>query len=117
MSTWYARPVLYVRDAQRSLDFYSAKLGFTEAWRHEHEGQLLIVQMDRAGCELILTQQWPDKAGGGLTFVSVDKEHQTALRAELADRGAPVEPGWWGYDLMVITDPDGNLIYIPTSEA
>jgi hypothetical protein len=30
---WFARPVLFVADIQRSVDFYVKQLGFTQAWR------------------------------------------------------------------------------------
>src|SRR5580700_4565817 len=48
MANWYARPVLAVRDAPASLDFYSTKLGFSEEWRYEDAGRLRIAQVSRA---------------------------------------------------------------------
>ena len=114
MSTdWYARPVLFVRDASRSRDFYLEELGFTESWRHEQEGELLIVQVARARCELILTQQWPDKAGGGLLFISLDAGEFEIAIAQFTAAGVEVRDGWWGYDLKVVADPDGNELYFP----
>jgi len=67
----------------------------------------------RPGCELILTAQWPDKAGKGLMFISLDAEVLDALRSELEGRGVDVKDGHWGYRLMVIADPDGNEFYFP----
>ena len=64
MASWYARPVFAVRDAAAALDFYSSKIGFSEDWRHEELGRLHIVQVSRAGCEIILSGQWPDDACG-----------------------------------------------------
>lgn len=91
---WFARPVLFVADIDRSVDFYVKQLGFTQAWRYEEEGKAWVAQVDRQGCELILSSQWPDKVGKGLMFISLDVGVLDALRA-------------------VIADPDGNELYFP----
>lgn len=59
VTSWYARPVLHVADVQASVDFYRDKLGFTETWRHAEDNELLIAQVDRDGCAIILSCQWP----------------------------------------------------------
>src|SRR5262245_36054277 len=59
---WYARPVLFVTDIDRSVDFYVKQLGFNQQWRYEEEGKAFVAQVGRRGCELILSSQWPDKA-------------------------------------------------------
>jgi len=110
---WFARPVLFVTEIERSVDFYVKQLGFTPAWRYEDEGQAWVVQVDRQGCELILSSQWPDKVGKGLMFISLDGGVLDELRAELEGRGVDVKDGHWGYRLMVIADPDGNEFYFP----
>lgn len=69
--------------------------------------------VDRQGCELILSSQWPDKVGTGLIFISLDVSVLDALRAELEGRGVNVKDGYWGYPLMVVHDPDGNELYFP----
>ena len=46
---WYARPVLFVADIDRSVDFYVKQLGFTQAWRYEEEGKAFVAQVDRRG--------------------------------------------------------------------
>ena len=91
---WFARPVLFVADIDRSVDFYVKQLGFMQPWRYEEEGKAWIAQVDRQGCELILSSQWPDKVGKGLMFISLDVGVLDALRA-------------------VIADPDGNELYFP----
>jgi catechol 2,3-dioxygenase-like lactoylglutathione lyase family enzyme len=108
---WYARPVLFVTDIDASVDFYVKQFGFTQNWRYEEEGRAWVAQVARPGCELILTAQWPDKAGNGLMFISLETEVLNALRAELEGRGVDVKEGHWGYRLMVIVDPDGNQFY------
>ncbi|SRR6266568_174845 len=110
---WFARPVLFVADIDRSVDFYVKQLGFTQPWRYEEEGKTWVAQVDRQGCELILSSQWPGKVGKGLMFISLDVGVLDALRAELEGRGVDVKDGQWGYRLMVIADPDGNELYFP----
>jgi hypothetical protein len=89
------------------------QLGFTQPWRYEEEGKAWVAQVDRQGCELILSSQWPDKVGKGLMFISLVVGVLDALRAELEGRGVDVKDGQWGYRLMVIADPDGNELYFP----
>lgn len=110
---WYSRPVLFVADIDTSVDFYVKQLRFTQAWRYEEEGKAWVAQVDRQGCELILSSQWPDKVGKGLMFISLDVDVLDALRAELEGRGVEVKDGQWGYRLMVVADPDGNQLYFP----
>lgn len=120
MTDWFARPVLHVTDVAASLRFYVDQLGFTNPWHHAEDGTPVVAQVDRQGCALILSSQWPDKVGKGLVFVSLDVDPDTraaqvaaldALRAELAARGVAVHDGSWGYRLLVVDDPDGNQLY------
>jgi uncharacterized glyoxalase superfamily protein PhnB len=113
MGDWYARPVLAVRDAPAALGFYSTKLGFGEDWRYEEDGRLRIVQVSRDGCELILSDQWPGEAGQARTFVSLDRSDFEHLAADAAERGFDLKSGFWGYDLAVVEDPDGNRLWFP----
>lgn len=110
---WYTRPVLFVADIDRSVVFYVRQLGFKQAWRYEDAGKTWVAQVERRGCELILSSQWPDKVGKGLIFISLNVAVLDALRAELEGRGVDVKDGNWGYRLMVVTDPDGNELYFP----
>ena len=113
MGDWYTRPVLAVRDAPAALGFYSTRLGFAEDWRYEEEGRLRIVQVSRAGCELILSDQWPDEAGRGLLFIELAPADFERLPSEAAERGLELKSGWWGYDLAIVEDPDGNRLWFP----
>jgi uncharacterized glyoxalase superfamily protein PhnB len=126
---WYARPVLFVADIDRALDFYVKRLGFTKNWRFEDGGKPLVAQAERQGCALIFSSQWPDKVGKGLIFVSLDidaapdklrSEVETALnklRAELEAKGVNVEEGLWGYRVLVVRDLDGNELYFNYPDA
>jgi catechol 2,3-dioxygenase-like lactoylglutathione lyase family enzyme len=113
VSRWYSRPVLFVSDLDRASRFYVEQLGFTESWRHVDDGRAEVAQVDRSGTELILTSQWPDKAGSALIFISLDPDLLDAARAEFEGRGVPVKDGWWGYKVAIVEDPDGNQLYFP----
>ena len=124
MTDWFARPVLHVSDVEASLRFYIERLGFTSPWHFDEDGKVFVAQVDRQGCALILSCQWPEKVGKGLMFISLNvspndepdtREAATAaldaLRAELEAKGAPVKDGSWGYRLLVVEDPDGNQLF------
>ena len=120
MTEWFARPVLHVADVDTSLRFYIDQLGFTSPWRYGEGDRTFVAQVDRQGCALILSGQWPEKIGKGLMFISLNTEQQTpeaataaldALRAEFEAKGVPVKDGSWGYRLLVVDDPDGNQLF------
>ncbi len=117
MADWFARPVLHVTDLEASLRFYVNALGFTSPWRYEEEGRARVAQAERQGCVLILSDQWPEKVGNGLMFISLNVGPETqiaaldALRAEFEVKGVSVKDGWWGYRLLVVDDPDGNQLF------
>ena len=117
MTDWFARPVLHVTDVEASIRFFADRVGFAVPWRFAEDGATVVAQVERDGCALILSSQWPEKVGKGLVFVSLNVEPATqaaaldALRAELEGRGAPVKEGTWGYRLLVVEDPDGNQLY------
>jgi catechol 2,3-dioxygenase-like lactoylglutathione lyase family enzyme len=125
MSDWFAHPVLFVADVDRSVDFYVNQLGFSQIWRYEENGAARVAQIDRQGCALILSSQWPDKVGNGLMFISLNvdatpnklrAEAEAALdklRAEFESRGVNVKDGYWGYPLAIVHDLDGNELYFP----
>ena len=120
MTEWFARAVLHVSNVEASLRFYVDRLGFTVPWRFEDDGRVFVAQVDRQGCALILSDQWPEKVGKGLMFISLNVEPETreaavaaldALRAELEARGVLVKDGNWGYRLLVVEDLDGNQLF------
>jgi catechol 2,3-dioxygenase-like lactoylglutathione lyase family enzyme len=120
VADWFARPVLHVSSVDASVRFYEDQLGFTTAWRYNESGTTRVAQVDRGACALILSDQWPEKVGKGLTFISLNVELASreaevaaldALRAELEGRGVSVKDGAWGYRLLVVDDPDGNQLF------
>jgi catechol 2,3-dioxygenase-like lactoylglutathione lyase family enzyme len=125
LTDWFARPVLHVTDVETSVHFYVDCLGFTTAWRHEEEGKLIVAQVDRNGCALILASNLSEKAGNGTMFSSLSpqpwsKEAQAsaldALRAEFTGKGAEVKDGEWGYRVVMVADPDGNALMFNYSD-
>ena len=113
MSVWYSRPVLFVESVERSIAFYTEKLEFAAASRYEEGGKILVGQVNREDCEILLNCQQPEKTGRSRIFISIDIGQLQALRAEFENRGAPIKDGWWGYDTMIIEDPDGNQLFFP----
>ena len=117
MTDWFARPVLHVADVEASLRFYVDRLGFTSPWRFADDGKVYVAQVDRQGCALILADNWPEKIGKGLMFISLNVEPvmQAAaldgLRAEFEAKGVSVKEGSWGYRVLVVGDPDGNQLF------
>jgi len=117
MTDWFARPVLHVMDVEASLRFYVDRLGFTSPWRYEEDGRACVAQAERQGCALILSNHWPEKAGKGLMFISVNETREApvtaldALRTEFEAKGVSVREGSWGYRLLVVDDPDGNQLF------
>jgi catechol 2,3-dioxygenase-like lactoylglutathione lyase family enzyme len=117
VADWYTRPVVAVSDVATALGFYIGQLGFTCDWSFDEAGTTFVAQVSRDGSELILGSQWPARNGKSLLFVSLDLPVLEALRAELEGRGVALEEGWWGYDLMIVTDPDGNRLFFPYPNA
>ena len=74
---------------------------------------VLVGEVTREDCILLLNCQQPDKTGKGRMFVSLDPDDLARLRDEFEGRGAPVEEGHWGYRTMIVRDPDGNELFFP----
>jgi catechol 2,3-dioxygenase-like lactoylglutathione lyase family enzyme len=110
---WFSRPVLFVADVAKAIEFYTRLLGFEPGNSYEENGVVLVGEVSREDCHLLLNSQQPDKIGHGRMFISLDPEPFKRLREEFEQRGAPVKDGWWGYDLMVVEDPDGNELFFP----
>lgn len=117
MTDWFARAVLHVKDVEASLSFYVDRLGFTSPWCYREDGKAHVAQVERKGCAFILADTWPEKIGKGLMFISLNFEREAqiaaldALRVELEANGISVKDGSWGYQLLVVDDPDGNQLF------
>lgn len=106
---WYMRPVFFVSDVRRAIDFYVGGLGFEKRW-HEADGQGTVCQVDRGGCEIILCEDG-NRDDRGRLFLELSQEAVGQVLEEVEGR-IPTERTWWGYDVLQITDPDGNQLLI-----
>jgi catechol 2,3-dioxygenase-like lactoylglutathione lyase family enzyme len=111
MHSWYTRPVLFVSEVGRALQFYVDMLGFRKDW-HEADGKGKVCQVSRPGCEIILCED-SGRHGKSRLFVSLDGEQLAELREQIARRSIPSRLSWWGYDVIQIHDPDGNEWLFP----
>ena len=108
---WYARPVFFVADVDRSLRFYVDQLGFEKHW-HSGEGAGSVCQVNRGDCEIILCGH-PTRRDKGRLFIELNVDGLAELRREIAERSVPTRETWWGYDSIQIDDPDGNELLFP----
>ena len=113
MSNWDVRPVFFVSDVERALDFYVSQLGFAETNRYAEDGVVLVGGIARDGCALLLSCQWPQKNGHGRYWIMLDVPTYNEFRADLETRGVALQDGFWGFDTMIVEDPDGNELFFP----
>ena len=111
---WYARPVLFVSDLEAALRFYIEKLGFRKKW-HTDDGKGTVCQVDRGECEIILCED-SERQDKSRLFVELTRDGIDELRREILERSVPTEKARWGYDVIRITDPDGNELLFPLDE-
>lgn len=108
---WYARPVLFVSDLNRALEFYIDRLGFEKRW-HEGDRTGGVCQVNRGECEIILCKDAARRDKARL-FIELTVDGLAELRRELVERSVPTNNVWWGYDVIQIHDPDGNELLFP----
>ena len=112
MSSWITSTLVFVRDVDASIRFYVDKLGFTLNMRYEKEGRALVAGVSHGdGCALLLTSQWSDRVGLGIIYAAFDRDEFDALRADLEARHVAIKDGWWGKQMLIVEDGDGNQIY------
>jgi catechol 2,3-dioxygenase-like lactoylglutathione lyase family enzyme len=107
---WYIRPVFFVSDLQRAIEFYVGKLGFEKKW-HEADGKGTVCQVDRGGCEIILCED-ADRNDRSRLFLELSREAVDQLLKEVDERHVPTQKAWWGYDVLQIEDQDGNDLLV-----
>ena len=104
---WYTRPVFFVSDVEAALRFYLGQLGFEKAWHKD-----TVCQVNRGDCEIILCQDAARRDRSRL-FIELNRDGFDQLRREISERSVPSTKSWWGYDVILITDPDGNELLFP----
>jgi catechol 2,3-dioxygenase-like lactoylglutathione lyase family enzyme len=116
-----SRSVFFVKDAERSLRFYTDKLGFTLDWNHQEDARAFVFQVSLFGFQLILNQEedWTvGRAGHGRVFIGLDQDQVEPFRRHLRDKGIETTVLHWGAPTLAIRDMDGNelFIWLPESE-
>lgn len=109
-----ARPVFFVQDTPRAMDFYTSALGFNLDWKHEENGRPYVVQVSLFGLQIILNQKespTDERAGHGRIFVGLDDDQSTFLLQHVQDKGISAEYTRWGTPTLAIYDLDRNEIY------
>jgi catechol 2,3-dioxygenase-like lactoylglutathione lyase family enzyme len=118
--TFYARSVFFVRDAARSLAFYTETLGFTLDWTYQQDGRPHVFQVSLLGFELILNQTEPDtgdRPGHGRVFIGLEGDQAVAFRRHVESRQIQTTDVYWGAPTLAIHDLDQNEIFFWLPEA
>ena len=121
MDNFYARSVFFVKDAERSLRYYTETLGFSLEWNHQEQGRAWVFEVSLLGFQLILNQTEPgteDRAGHGRLFIGLDDDQVNAFRKHIEEKGVKTTVIQWGAPTLVIRDLDENelLFGLPESE-
>lgn len=106
----YARSVFFVADAERSLSFYTEKLGFSPDWDSK-DG---VFQASLLGFELILNEVGDGtraRVGHGRVFIGLDDDQGEPLCKHIADNGIQTRRVAWGRPTLVINDLDSNELF------
>jgi catechol 2,3-dioxygenase-like lactoylglutathione lyase family enzyme len=121
MITFYAKSVFFVKDAERSLRFYTDTLGFSLDWNYQEQGRAFVFQVSLLGFELILNQTEPStegRAGHGRLFIGLDDDQADAFRKYVEEKGVNTHVVQWGAPTLVIRDVDENELFfwLPESQ-
>jgi catechol 2,3-dioxygenase-like lactoylglutathione lyase family enzyme len=114
-----ARSVFFVKDAERSLSFYTAALGFALDWKHQERGKAFVFQVSLFGFQLILnqTEPWTDgRAGHGRVFIGLDHDQVGPFRRHLTEKHIKTTTLHWGAPTLVIRDLDENELFVWLNE-
>lgn len=115
-----ARPVFFVRDTPRAMEFYTSALGFDLDWIHEEDGRPYVVQVSLFGLQIILNQRESpadDRVGHGRIFIGLDDAQSAAILQHVKSKGITAEYREWGAPTLAIYDQDRNEIYFWLSDA
>jgi catechol 2,3-dioxygenase-like lactoylglutathione lyase family enzyme len=121
VSNLSARSVFFVKDAERSLSFYTENLGFSLDWNHQEHGRAFVFQVSLMGFQLILnqTEAWTEgRAGHGRVFLGLDGEQAGKFLRHVEEHGIKTSKFTWGGPTLVMRDLDDNefFIWLPQNE-
>jgi len=97
----YARSVSFVKDAERSLRFYTETLGFSLDWKYEEQGR---VRTDPES-------DWAtDRRSGGSRprVYGLEDDQVGRFRGHIREKAIKTEVVQWGRPTLVIRDLDEN---------
>lgn len=103
-----------MQDCERSLRFYTERLGFTKDWDAVEDGEIVACQVSLFGFELILNetgQRTRPRIGHGRVFIGLEDHQGEPVREHLMARGIRAERVSWGRPTLAIRDPDGNDLF------
>ncbi len=110
-----ARAVFFVKDAERSLRFYTDTLGFSLDWNHQEQGKAFVFQVSLFGFQLILNQIEPwteNRAGHGRVFIAIYPEQVESFRRHVNEKHIETTVLHWGNPTLVIRDLDQNELFV-----
>jgi catechol 2,3-dioxygenase-like lactoylglutathione lyase family enzyme len=116
---WYPRAVLFVRNAQRSLRFYTEKLGRSLDWNYEQDGRAFVFQFNLNGVEFIVNQindSSDTRAGHGRIFIGLADDQVEGFWRYMKEHGIETTVVFWGEHTVAIYDLDGNEVLFWLSE-
>src|SRR5262245_12920614 len=121
MNNLFARSVFFVKDAERSLNFYTETLGFSLVWKYEEEGGTFGFDYSLLGLQLILNmtergmEVW---AGHVRVFIVLDDDQVDSFHKHIEEKNITTTVIEWGNPTLVIHDLDRNELYfwLPESE-
>jgi catechol 2,3-dioxygenase-like lactoylglutathione lyase family enzyme len=114
MHDFSARPVFFVQDTPRAMDFYTGTLGFNLDWTYEEDGRPYVVQVSLFGIQIILNQKESPgdaRAGHGRIFIGLDDAQSAVILQHVEGRGISAQYTQWGEPTMARYDLDRNEIY------
>jgi uncharacterized glyoxalase superfamily protein PhnB len=107
--------VLPVSDPEAGIAFYTHALGFAVDWRGQDADGGVFVQISRDQSRLYLQQSASAASVSVYVYVDdVDRCYTELLRKSVPVDTLPVNRPW-GNREMLLSDPDGNRIYISAS--
>ena len=110
-----ARSVFFVKDAERSLRFYTDALGFSLDWTHQEQGKAFVFQVSLFGFQLILNQIEPwteSRPGHGRVFIAIYPEQVESFRRHVNEKRIETTMLHWGNPTLVIRDLDQNELFV-----
>jgi catechol 2,3-dioxygenase-like lactoylglutathione lyase family enzyme len=116
-----ASSVFFVKDAERSLSFYTKHLGFSLDWNHQEQGRAFVFQVSLLGFQLILnqTEPWTEgRAGHGRVFIGIGEDQLASFRQHFDAKAIETTVVYWGAPTLVVRDLDQNELFfwLPESE-